>query len=195
MPDFQLSNESRHKLLPELKDIDHWICWSFHKDPKSDEKIPLNTDSYLPKKERFEPGQYFDTQIWMSYRKAVHYLYEYNSIDGIGFSFIDTDYSFIDIDGCIGDDMTTNDEIIGITERINSYTELSPGERGLHILSQGNAPNYGWASEHYDLDINVHDESWVTVTQNHIKGYPLRVTGSRHKLSWVCRKYDIGKHK
>jgi primase-polymerase (primpol)-like protein len=189
------SKLSHHEILPSLKNQNHWICWSFDKDPDSNSKIPLNIQSFLPKKGRFEPGDYDDRSNWLSYERAIYYLFEYDAVDGVGFVFISTDFSWIDIDDCIHKEYQYIDEEIKyVLDQVESYAELSPSKTGIHVFSRGNAPNYGWSSDYYDLDISVFDESWSTVTQKHIQGYPADLSGSQHRLNWICQEYDIGKH-
>jgi len=190
----KLSNHPNHKLLQKLKKENQWLCWSYHKKPSSNEKIPLNTEKFISKKGRFAPGKFEKRDNWLSYKKAIYYLNEYEIIDGIGFVFIDIDFSWVDIDECIDDEMSIDEEVKRILNRFNSYSELSPSKKGIHIICEGIAKKYGWSSNFYDLDISVFDESWLTITQLHLEGYPTDPTEGQSLLNWISREYDIGKH-
>ena len=57
--------------------------------------------------------------------------------DGVGFVFTDTEYTGVDLDGCLIDGKPTA-EARQIIDALKSYTEKSPSGTGLHIIVKGN---------------------------------------------------------
>lgn len=72
-----------------------------------------------------------DLKTWVSYEEAAEAAPKF---DGIGFVFsTDDPYVGIDLDNVIEDDVI-EDWAEEIANELNSYTEISPSERGLHII-------------------------------------------------------------
>ncbi|MFQ6340927.1 phage/plasmid primase, P4 family, partial [Bacillus sp. AF62] len=78
-------------------------------------------------------------RTWSTFATAVKFYLEGN-YDGIGFVFSRQDnYIGIDIDKCVVDGKTNvfSTEII---DTLDSYTEFSPSEKGIHIIIKGSLP-------------------------------------------------------
>lgn len=190
------SDQPRSELLPVLKMVDQWICWAEHRSEAKDEKIPLNTDSYISYRKEFSPAGFSDKSIWMPYEEAIEKCERHNDISGIGFVFTDSDnISYIDIDDCIEQkSLKMNEEPFRVMKNIDSYAEFSPSQTGIHIISRGKASSHGWAAGKHNLNISIWDRSWMTVTQNHIKGTPAEIRGDNYLLNSLCEEYGIDMH-
>ncbi|MEW4154577.1 DNA primase, partial [Bacillus thuringiensis] len=78
-------------------------------------------------------------RTWSTFATAVKFYLE-GDYDGIGFVFSRQDnYIGIDIDKCVvaGKTNTFATEII---DTVDSYTEFSPSEKGIHIIIKGSLP-------------------------------------------------------
>lgn len=117
----------------ELKDINQWVCWkAVHKrNAKKPTKIP-----YSPK--TLKAASTTDSKTWGTFDEAYEALKKSKDFTGIGFVFTSRDpYIGIDLDNCIDEDgeLDSNSELW--TDIFDSYTELSPSRKGLHIIVRG----------------------------------------------------------
>lgn len=102
--------------------LPHWVC---HKD-----KRPINPHTG-------RAGKTNDPSTWSDYETAVKAAQRWQ-LDGVGYVFT-TDLGIvgIDLDKCIDADGQLSDMAARWVSRLNSYTEVSPSGRGLHILVRG----------------------------------------------------------
>lgn len=114
----------------ELKALPNWVCWSY-KDEGNEKptKLPINAKTG-------KLASVSNPGTWSTFDEAV-LASPYCS--GIGFVLTSTcGYSVIDLDH------TENPEIkarqIAISEAFNSYSEISPSGKGLHIWVRGTVP-------------------------------------------------------
>jgi putative DNA primase/helicase len=114
---------NQYKNIPEeLKQLPQWVC---HRN-----KIPFNPTTGAPAK----AGQ---PDTWARFEDSVSACSNY---DGIGFEFNNNGIVGIDLDHVIADDGSLSDEAVGIVAMLDSYTEYSPGGKGLHIFVKGDIP-------------------------------------------------------
>lgn len=119
----------------ELKQLIQWCAWRYEKtdNPSKPTKVPYN-----PKTGRHTSVS--DPQTWCSFDEAVTGAKDWNKYNGIGFIFSGRDpYCGIDLDA--SDDPTIGARQQAIFEAFNSYSELSPSGRGLHIIIKANVPH------------------------------------------------------
>lgn len=109
----------------ELKQLPQWVC---HRN-----KVPFSPVTGAPAK----AGQ---PVTWARFEDAVN---AYSNHDGIGFEFNNNDIVGIDLDKVLDADGTLLPEAAGIVEIMDSYTEISPSGRGLHIFVKGDVPASG----------------------------------------------------
>lgn len=123
------------RIPEELKALIQWCVWRYEKtdNPDKPTKVP-----YDPR-----TGKHMSVtnpQTWCSFHEAVAACGDWNKYNGIGFVFTPRDpYCGIDLDA------TDNPEFAArqkqIFEAFNSYSELSPSGRGLHIIIKANVPH------------------------------------------------------
>jgi hypothetical protein len=117
----------------ELMAYPQWVLW----------RSALTTDN-RPTKLPYSPitGQLAsvnDPRTWSDYPTAVTAL-SFGQHTGLGFVLSTTDpYTFIDLDDPKGD-QSIIDIQVKIEESFDSYSEVSPSGRGLHIIIKGNVP-------------------------------------------------------
>jgi hypothetical protein len=123
----------------ELKALRQWVGYRLVWDEQRQkfDKPPLNVYT----------GQLASTTdpgTWADFRDAIA-AYKRNAVDGVGFVFTaDDEFVGIDIDACYNPDTEElqpwADEVLLLFE---SYTELSPSGKGIHIIVRGSLPGPG----------------------------------------------------
>jgi hypothetical protein len=105
----------------ELRALTRWVPWDLKpgKDGRPT-KVPR--------------GSTTDPKTWQTFDDALAV-----GADGVGFVFTDTDYSGVDLDGCLVDGRPTA-EARQLIDGLASYTETSPSGAGLHIIVKGKLP-------------------------------------------------------
>lgn len=119
----------------ELRALPQWVVWRYE-----------DTDSGKPTKVPYSPrtgrlASVTDPSTWSTFdeaRAAVeNAALQYN---GTGFVFTDTDpFAFIDLDDPQGD-QATYERQLKVYHEFDSYSEVSPSGKGLHIIVKGHIP-------------------------------------------------------
>ena len=143
---------------PELLDQPCWVVWR-QEGPK---KVPHD-----PRTDR--RASCSDSSTWGTLEEAIA-AYQGGGYDGIGFQLAPP-FVGVDLDGCR--DRETgfiDDGAQAIIDRLNSYTEVSPSGRGIHIFVTGELP----PGRRRTKGVEVYDrDRYVTVTGWHVMGTPL----------------------
>lgn len=189
------SDTPERQLLPDLKKHNQWICWAHHRDPDRNDPIPLDTDKYRQRRGEFSHADYHDTEIRMRHGEAYKKCEKHDAIDGIGFVIKDSPFCYLDLDDCVDPEtLKVDSEVKDIIDRADSYTEISTSGTGLHIICRGDSPTHGWSIPDRNLRIGVFDGSWVTITQDHVKGTPVTAERADDLIEKVCLRFRIDTH-
>lgn len=198
MPSIQESNIRKDRLLPIMTALKQWVCWASHRHPRKDEKIPLDTENYINSRAEFQPSSYKNENIWMRYDEAKRKELSNDEIDGVGFVLENYNLCFIDLDNCLFQSsdgvLNIDPQVKDIVDDIGSYTEISTGGNGLHIICNGELASYGWSREESPIEISAFDGSWVAITGRHVKGTPRDVKNCPEDLVRLCEEYDFQTH-
>ena len=119
----------------ELMALPQWVTWSGSVGGNGKlSKIPINPNTGKLAKVN-------DSDTWGSFDEALSF-YQDQGLQGIGFVFSDyDDYVGIDIDACIDPDTGAVDSpALQTIKQFESYTEISPSGKGVHILIKGKLP-------------------------------------------------------
>lgn len=119
-----------------LKIRPQWVNWRYALDKKGNwTKHPHN-----PRSGRKASST--DLLTWSAFEEVLE-AYEAGEYDGIGFAFCSGDpYSGVDLDGCRNLESGEIEPWARETvRRLDSYTELSPSGKGLHIIVEGKVPS------------------------------------------------------
>lgn len=122
---------------PELlKSQPQWVLWKYEHIPGKDKrkKPPFQTNG--------KGAAVDEPRTWCNYRQAVAALETHDTYEGLGFT-LNGGIVVIDLDNCLKE----IDGVRRITRRARqvfdlaqSYTEVSPSGKGLHIFLRGQLP-------------------------------------------------------
>ena len=112
----------------EIHKLNQWVVWRY----EGEQKVP-----YCPR--TGSKASVTDPSTWASYEDAELVRREY---DGVGFVFtVDDPYCGIDLDDCV---YPETGEIAkwasGIVEYLDSYTEITPSDTGIHVIARATKP-------------------------------------------------------
>jgi putative DNA primase/helicase len=116
----------------ELKVRPQWIAWQA--EGEKPDKVPYSARTG-------HRASTTDLMTWSTFEEAFR-AYESDGYDGVGFVFSSGDpYVGVDLDDCV--DPGTGEVALWAlqtSEGLDSYTELSPSGKGLHIIVRGKVP-------------------------------------------------------
>jgi hypothetical protein len=160
----------------ELKRLNQWVCWRLTDRDKDGNLLPK------PTKVPFSPIHGFQAAVnkpsdWASFDAALNHAHNYS---GIGFVLTKDDpFVFIDLDDPAGDEKVYAMQR-SIYERIDSFTELSPSGKGVHILVKGSVPSGRKRGK-----FEVYDQlRFMTVTGNVINPKPILEKHAEANALW-----------
>lgn len=139
----------------ELRLLPQWVVWKYEDiGAKKPTKVPYN-----PKNGKH--ADVTDSNTWSSFEEAFNY-FSMGNCSGLGFVFSKNDpYAFIDLDDTEGDN-AAYDRQVKIFKEFDSYSELSPSGKGLHIIIKGNV-SAGRRRSHIEI---YSENRYATMTGN-----------------------------
>ncbi|RPI66338.1 MAG: hypothetical protein EHM38_10255, partial [Geobacteraceae bacterium] len=164
----------------ELANYPQWVSWSgtLGENGKT-RKIPIS-----PKSGRF--AQTNASGSWGTFEEAVEFSREHN-LPGIGFVFSEhDDFVGIDFDDCI-DSATgaVESEVLEVIQRLDTYTEISPSGRGIHVIAKGKLP----AGSRKAGKVEIYDDRrFFTITGKSFNGTPAEVREKQNEIREVYQK-------
>lgn len=132
----------------ELKQYPNWVCWQAFPQPRPDDpdhigKIPINPHTGDTAKSN-------DPDTWSDFDTAVKASERFsggNPAGGIGFMFGNSPFFGVDVDKVEPEIREFLDGGSGIVTEfvyaLQSYAELSPSRKGIHIICRGSLPKGG----------------------------------------------------
>lgn len=179
------------KTIPqELAAAPQWILWRSEERGGKKTKVPYQVNGTL--------AQSNNKRTWSTFSAVKHAFETSGEYDGIGFMFSKEDpFIGIDIDGCVVDGkLSTMAE--EVAELISSYTEMSPSEKGIHIIVKGELPEYiaGTGKKNPELGLEVYRHGrYFTFTGNHLSGTDRSVEERTEEIQILFDKYFVEKKK
>lgn len=125
----------------ELRSLKNWCLWKFvHVEGRKPTKVPYQPNGYK--------CSVTNPETFSSFDECFNVL-ALGSYDGLGFIFTGTDYSGIDLDdpsfladGSPNPNYQSDlNRQIKIAHEFDSYSEVSPSGKGLHIIVKGKVPD------------------------------------------------------
>jgi hypothetical protein len=163
----------------ELRERRQWVCWRYvQRDGKLLTKVPHSPHG--------GPASVTDASTWASHEEAVEASRETDH-DGVGFVLSPDDpFTAIDLDACrdpeTGELEEWAQEVVGA---FDSYTEVSPSGRGIHVFVRGELPPGG----NRRGPIEMYSASrFLTFSGDHIAGTPLTIEERSAKLAKLHRR-------
>jgi primase-polymerase (primpol)-like protein len=123
--------------ITELAGTPHWVAWRYawRQERQKWTKPPVNaTTGRL--------ASSTDAASWTTLERA-RAAYEADAeIGGVGFA-LTHDYAMVDLDDCFDPETGSivRVEAREVVETLNSYCEITPGGRGLHVVVRGRVPD------------------------------------------------------
>ncbi len=158
----------------ELVALPRWVVWRLEDRGGKPTKVP-----YAPRTRTHASST--DPATWATAADALA-AWQAGEFDGLGFVFAEADgITGIDLDGCRDPD---TGEIAAwartAIDTLDSYTEISPSGRGVHIFVRGNLP----PGRRRKGRIEMYDSGrFFTVTGEHLDGTPATVEERADRLA------------
>jgi primase-polymerase (primpol)-like protein len=165
------------KIPRDLRNRRAWINWRKERQGKRVAKPP-----YDPQSGRLASSS--NPTTWASFDEALA-AFENADYDGIGLQ-LGPPFVGIDLDHCRDPETgVINDDATAIIGDLNSYTEVSPSGRGVHILVIGILPRGGRRTK----SIELYDrDRYFTVTGRHVTGTPLTIEARNPQLTALHKR-------
>src|SRR5215211_7390675 len=162
-----------------IRDRRQWLCWRTEERDGEPTKVPYDPSTG-------EKASSTKPNTWTSYEKAVSVCKD-DGYEGIGFVFTpEDDLCGVDLDKCLnpetGEIEGWAQEVIG---ELDSYTEISPSGRGIHILVRGSLP----AGRNRKGPFEAYDRGrYFTITGRHLAGTPQSIESRQEPLERVAKR-------
>lgn len=147
----------------ELKEYPQWVVWKYEQtEGDKPTKVPYNAKTGY----KASPT---NNAHWTDFNSAVNAV-SLNQYDGLGFVLTENDpFAFIDLDDTEGDEALYEKQKV-IFDEFDSYAELSPSGKGLHIIVKGSIPQGRKRSK-----IEVYSSArYMTMTGNVFRNAPVK---------------------
>lgn len=181
------------KALDELKQSPQWVVWKYEERDGKATKPPYSAKT----------GHYAsstDNSTWGTYQQAIS-AYKRGGYEGVGYSLLQgSGLVGGDLDACIGEDGKIAQWAMDIVERVQSYTEISPGGAGLRFIARGSLPGAlkqdltGKVERLDGIDkapgIEMYESGrYLTITGNHLAGTPDTIEERSNELLAIYNQY------
>lgn len=138
----------------ELRLLNQWVLWKL-------EDIGAAKPTKVPYSVRGHAASVTDPSHWGTFEECFN-KFQTGGYDGLGFVFSKADpYTFIDLDDAEGDDAILQRHL-KVYHEFNTYAEVSPSGKGLHLICKGTVPAGRRRSK---IEIYPHDR-YATMTGN-----------------------------
>lgn len=160
----------------ELRTISQWVRWRYWNRNGKSTKIPVSAV-----REGTAPVN--EPETWSSFNVAVLEDSE-KEYDGIGFVLTESEsFAVIDLDDVRNPITGEIDEgSLEIIKKLDSYTEVSPSGKGVHIWVNGKVPDGRRRKGNFEV---YDSDRYMTVTGDHFEGTPLKINDRQKELEDV----------
>ncbi|MDO4680926.1 MAG: phage/plasmid primase, P4 family [Aerococcus sp.] len=167
----------------ELLTLNQWGLWRYQERNGKLTKIPINPQTNTPAKTN-------DPTTWGSYEEAAAALGPLQA-DGLGFLItppyigIDLDHVEEELEKYQHDDIEEN-KVFEIITAFQSYTEISPSGKGIHIITKGKIPG----PDRRRGNVEMYDGGrFFTMTGNQLDGFHEVTEATEMAMDRIYRKY------
>lgn len=175
------------KIPDELKDLNQWVVWHAVQRGDKTTKVP-----YQPAGSPPLSASTTNSETWHSFEKVIFYTSHPSMPPGWGLGFVfspDDPFCGIDLDRCIEEGGNLNEEAQRWVDLFDTYTEISPSGKGVHIIFRGELPE---GRGRKTSGIEVYDRSrYFTMTGNAIiyGGKPTDLPNRQEQLDTFLQTY------
>jgi putative DNA primase/helicase len=118
----QVDKPTLFPIPDELRELRRWVTWNY---AKRGEKVTK------PPHQRIN-----DPAAWLTFDEAMQRWEEHCDVSGVGF-VLGEGFVGIDFDDVIDNDGTIHAAVVETIGALQTYAELSPSQRGVHLLIRG----------------------------------------------------------
>jgi primase-polymerase (primpol)-like protein len=177
------NNAALHRLPAELRALPRWVCWvevTTSEPGRKPDKKPINPRTGAG-------ASSTNPNDWATFDEALAAL-EQGDYAGLMFAMVPDDgFVFIDLDDCRN---PTNKGIHkwaeGILKELNSYSEVSPSGKGVHVFVRAKKP--GERCRHGNVEIYDHAR-FAVMTGRRLERYSERIESRQAELEAVYQKH------
>jgi primase-polymerase (primpol)-like protein len=171
------------KIPGVLKLQRQWVCWKLKFEDGKWKKVPVD-----PKTGKFASPT--DPSTWGTSDQAWEYYTRRKNkgIMGLGFVFTKDDpFTGVDLDKCRDPETgVIAPWALEIVEKLNSYAEISPSGRGLHIIVFGVLPPGNRIVD----DVEMYDDRrFFTITGNLLPGIAQNIENRPNELKFLHKRF------
>lgn len=161
--------EPQFDRVPEaLTSLKQWVVWKAVPKKRRDGSIKITKIPYNPVTKH--QASTAKASSWGTFQQAVETYQLDSEFAGIGFVFsTHDDLVGIDLDACFEEDGTLKPEAENAVNLVDSYTELSPSGKGLHIICRGRLPGSGHCDKLNGREM-YQQERFFTITAQIVSG-------------------------
>jgi primase-polymerase (primpol)-like protein len=122
----------RFAIPGDLASRRQWVVWRLEQRDGKPTKVPYRARVSRNRASSTDPA------TWATFEAAVGVV-ESGKADGLGFVFSEVDpFTGVDLDGCRDPESgDLNPVAAAIVDELNSYSEISPSQTGVHVIVRG----------------------------------------------------------
>jgi hypothetical protein len=163
----QHDQQTEAMMLPaDLTELNQWILWRYEDGTK------------VPYQRSGKKASSTNPATWAEYTEVMEAYSRTHVYSGVGFVFsVDDPYVGVDLDRCVKADGTPEGWAVGIIGKFaDTYMELSPSGRGVHIFARGTLPSSVGKVKVKDGGIEMYSHArFFTITAHPFRGAPLQI--------------------
>ncbi|MBA2367350.1 MAG: AAA family ATPase, partial [Actinobacteria bacterium] len=169
------------KSVPVSK-LAQWLLWrGVPREDGKTTKVPYTAD--------FDLGSHSDPSTWTTYAEAKRVLNTEGWAHGLGFVFTKSDpYCGLDFDDCFIDGKL-HEYVASLIRRLDSYTEITPSGKGLHVIVKAKLPGPGKhiTNAPWGGDFEIYDNHrYFTMSGAQFVGTPKAVNERQIVVDELC---------
>lgn len=180
-------------LPAELRELRRWVLWRTEEREGKPTKVPVRADNGFHAKAN-------NQATWTTFEKAKEAFEKGTGrAEGVGFVFSRaSDVTGIDLDHCLDPSGEIDPWAKAYTDRLNSYTEISPSGTGLHVfvIAPDGIPKTGadggrkeeFEGDGYQPDAAIEmysNKRFFTMTGNRLDQYPATMEHRQDEVTGV----------
>ena len=174
---------------PGMREFRQWVCWRSEERDGKRTKVP-----YSP----LTGARSDDPTTWATLQEArdavARRSYGGRSYTGMGFVFTaDDPFCGVDLDNCLNPDTReVHPWAMEMVQELDSYTEISPSDTGLHVIVRATLPKGGNRKDR----VEMYDQGrFFTITGNRLAGTVHQIEDRQTQISTLhTRLFPSHKH-